>query len=805
MEFLNENNRNSSNSSFNRFNDVVESASISFRDIIDIVIAKWYWFLISVAVCMCVAVYFIRTQVPRYQRTAVVLVKQDNKGNNSPIQFTTMGNMGSKGVENELYMFRTRSVLRPVVRKLGLDVTYTMKGILRDYPLYNEGPFHVSFLSDFVSPVSFTLEYVDNTHYQISRINGNDVSMKCQFGATVDVAGEKIVVNPVPGQLELYSEKKIKVSRISEDAAAAVYQAGITTAVAAEGTSLIAITCVDSHPVRANDIITSIVEEYNKSILEDKNYVTTSTAAFLDDRIRVISRELGQVEDELTSFKQKNNIVDLSSAASQYVSESYRVRNEAISLETDITVAESIREYLADETRKNSIIPNISGGGDDNGVGNQIEKYNELILQRNRLLTNSGDNNVIIRNMDINLEAMRESISGAVDNYISSLKVRLGMARKVEEELLGNIRSVPDNERVALNIMRQQEIKETLYTYLLQKREENALQMAVTETNIRLIEDPVGPSGPILPVKSTYTTLALIIGLILPLGYIILSVLFNTKVRSRRDIEDILTLPIIGEIPETEKKLEKGELAVSENSNNLVSEAFRMLRANLNFMASDARVLMFISTMPDEGKTFVSRNFAQTLAFSGKRVILIDTDLRKRTQSLELNADTDNGLTYYLSGHICDLKSIIVKDVFKGVDLLPAGAVPPNPSELLMSDRFDKMIEELRNYYDYIILDNVPAQAVADASVVNRVADLTFYVIRVDYLDRRSLVDIERLKRENKFRNMSVILNGCIVNKKRYGYGYGYGYGNYGYGYGYGHKHESRFGIRRRLKKIFKL
>ena len=794
-------------------NDVADNMGLTFRDLIEIILQKWYWFLISLVFCFCFGVFLLRSEVPLFKRTSIVLVKQENKNINSPIQFTSLGGISTnQGVENELYMFRTRMVLTPVVKKLGLDVIYSMEGILRDYPLYNEGPFKVSFLNDYTYNISLTLELKDSSSYRILNVNtyrngqeiDDDTKIDCQFGKTVELYGERFVVNPVPEYLEPYAEKTITVSRISVPSAAAIAQSNLSTALVGENTTLISITCVDSHPRRAVDILNTLIDEYNLSILEDKNYVTTSTAAFLDDRIRVISTELGQVEDELTSFKQKNNIVDMSSSATQYINESFKVRSEALKLETDKIVAESILSYLKDESKTNTVIPNVAVT-DENGVLGQIKIYNELIMQRNRLLSNSGENNVVVRNMDINLDAMRQTISGSVDNYIRSLDLRIEKARQTEEDILGSIRRVPQNERIALNIMRQQEIKETLYTYLLQKREENALQMAVTETNIRVAEEPYGPNLPILPKSINYYFISIVLGIILPLIYLVIAVFMNTKVRSRRDIEGVLSLPIIGEIPQADRKQGASALEVSEKSNNILSESFRMLRANLNFMASDAQVLMFISTMPDEGKTFVSRNLARTLSFSGKRVILVDTDLRKRTQSIELNADGDNGLTYYLSGHITDLKSIIKHNVFGNIDLLPAGAIPPNPSELLMSDRFDAVIAELRKMYDYIILDNVPAQAVADAAVVNRVADLTFYVIRVDYLDRRNLVDIERLKRENKFRNMSVILNGCITDKKRYGYGYGYGYGSYGYGYGYGSKKESRFGIRRRLKKIFKL
>lgn len=768
MEFINDNNSNNFNS---------EGVSVSFRDIMGIVVRRWYWFVVSLVVFMLAAVLYLKMQVPAYQRTTVVLVKENNKKGGNTDLLAVTGGFGGSGVDNELYMLRTRMILRPVVEKLHLDVNYTMLGGLRDIPKYNDTPFTVNFLTPYTSFVALVIEPVTESTYRIVSLNDKECSLTCNYGETVEVGGDKIVVNPVPEYLSAYKGKRIEVTRTSVDIAAQIYQSRISTSLANEKTSLVAIKCVDYHPQRAEDILSTLVDVYNQSILDDKNFVTSSTAQFLDDRLAVISKELGEVEDQLTRFKQDNQLVDLSSSASQYLSESFSARNEALTIETEISVAKSVKDYLATEAKSGRLIPNVSGVG-DNTVQSQINSYNEIMLQRNRLLANSGENNVVIKNMDANLEAMRETISGAIDNYISALNVRLASARSLEDRMLSSIRSVPAQEKVALGIMRQQNIKESLYIYLLQKREETALQMAVSETSIRMIENPVGPYEPVSPVKSTFLILALIIGLVLPFGIIILSVIFNTKIRSRREVEEALSLPFIGEIPQAKKTLEDGVLAVSDDAGGPVAEAFRMLRANLSFLAKDAKVLMFISTLPNEGKTFVSRNLAQTLALSGKRVVLVDTDLRKRTQSILFHVSGNEGLSYYLAGYIDDVRKIIHHKVIGDIDIVPAGAVPPNPSELLMNERFDTFINELKGLYDYIILDNVPAQAIADAAVVNRVADLTIYVIREGLLDRRALPDIERLKRDKKFKNMSVVLNGCDIKSGSYGYGYGY----YGYG-----------------------
>lgn len=767
---------------------------IDIRDVLTMLLKKWQWFIISIVLFFGIAWVYIKVQQPQYQRSAVILVKSDknNRNNNFDIMSINSGLVGT-GVENELFMLRTRMNMRQVVRNLHLDISYSSVGYFRDYPLYKYIPFTVNFLNEYSQKLDLIISLVSDSKYEIVSINGDDVSVIGEYGKKITVGDDTIVVNPTEYN-STFIGRQILVSRMSLEAAAALYQSEISTDLVSENSTLVAIRCVDTNAARASAILNSIINVYNESIIQDKNNVTTSTARFIDDRLLVISRELGQVEDELTEFKQKNSIVDLSSSATQYLTESYKIRSDAVSIETEIAVANMVKRYLSDESRTNQLIPNVAGI-EDNGIQIQINNYNDLMLQRNRLITNSGENNSVIRNMDSSLASMRVTISGAIDNYIDALRVRLTSVNKVEEKILSNIHSVPDQEKVALGIMRQQNIKETLYTYLLQKREENALQMAVTETNIRVVEEPVGSGNPIKPVTTSIFMVAFILGIGTPLICIILGFFWNTTVRGRRDVEEYTTLPILGEIPQRDKKKDDDELVVTENSNNGISEAFRMLRANMSFMAKDAKVLMFISTIPGEGKTFVSRNFAVTLQLLGKKVIIVDTDLRKRTQSILAKHNTNNGLSYYLAGQTNNIKDIIVRNAIANVDLLPAGAIPPNPSELLMSDRFDSAISELREIYDYIILDNVPAQAVADASVVNRVADITLYVVRDRVLDRRALPDIEMLHREKKFHNMCIVINGCTVSKKNYGY--------YGYSYGYYSDSKKKKSIRAMIRSIF--
>ena len=414
----------------------------------------------------------------------------------------------------------------------------------------------------------------------------------------------------------------------------------------------------------------------------------------------------------------------------------------------------------------------------------------------------------MVKDLDNNLAAVRVNLTASMDSYLSTLKLKLRKAREVESQTLDRIESVPQQEKKALGIIRQQSIKESLYTFLLNKREENALQLAITEANIRVIESPFGSSAPVAPARRMLLMGAFIVGLIIPLAIQLLRLLWNTGVRGRKDIEDYTSMPILGEIPLMKDRDGEHAIVVEENKTSSVAESFRLLRSNMDFVAPQARVVMFTSTMPGEGKSFVSRNFAVTLAMTNKKVVLLDMDLRKRTLSKTLDLTTKNGVSTWLSGKNNSVSELVQSsNIHAMFDIISAGIVPPNPSELLMSDRLPVLVEELKKQYDYIILDCVPALVVADSSIIGRVADLTVYVIRNGMLDRRYLPELEKLYRENKFKNLTVVINGVDMESKKYGYGYGFGYG-YGYGYGVEHGRKKKrnviYKIAHRIGRIFR-
>ena len=774
---------------------------ISLREIFDIFYYNWKWFVLSALICLGLSRLYLATKPNVYQRQAVMLVKDEGNGYgrrsaiNTDALMALNGVLTGSSVKNEVYILRSHLLMKEVARKLHLDVLYSLDGVLRDESLYDVKPFEIQFFDeceDSVKLAVFDVRVVNKNEVRISNVkteeDNYDFDKVVRFGQRVKTPAGILTVIPNPKYLEQFEGQNIIVTHLDIELAANLVGKRISTGEMDKESTLVSITCTDTNINRADDILNALLEAYKQSIIADKNLLAQSTADFIDDRIALISKELGDVERELAQFKQGSNIVDVTQNAQAFLNQSTSARQRTVQLQAQQATINYLVDHIRSHSEGNSLIPSMSGVADV-GIQTQISKYNELMLQRNRLVENSGENSLNIKEMDANLREMKQAILLSLKGFSSSVDLQVRQAQREENELKQTLSSVPQKEKQVIDITRQQVIKETLYTYLLNKREETALQLAISEANIRIVEYPFGSTAPISPRKAVIMMAALLFGCVLPFVIIYAIGLLNMGVRGRADIEKYTTIPVIGEIPHVTEGFDKTKIMVSEKSNDTLSEAFRLLRFNLNFVNKDARVIMFTSTIPSEGKTFISRNFAQTLALAGKRVILIDTDIRKRTQTALYNAQRKEGLTSYLTGTEENISNLIMPgdDKYK-VDLMPAGVRPPNPAELLMSNRLDQLVEKLKETYDYIIVDNVPAQVVADAGIVNRIADLTIYVVRERKIDRRFLPELERLHQENKFNNLTILINDTHLEKKSYGYGYrpySYSY-TYGYGYGYG-------------------
>lgn len=761
----------------------------SLRDILDTLLDNWKWFLFSVVVCLGLARLYLASRPYVYQRQAVMLVKDDASGSGgrrSNISTDALmqlnGVLSGTSVKNEVYILHSFQLSQEVARNLHLDVMYNFKKGLKNISLYNDRPVTVDFLQPFSVPVIFSMDINSAQECTIhdvkmgSPLKESSYTGTIRMGQTLQTPFGKLAVTPIVKNLKAFVGKTIKVTRVSIDDAAIMIMNKCSSSELDKESSLVRITCNDTSIERAEDILMGLLDAYKQSIIDDKNQMAQSTASFIDSRIQLIERDLDDVEGQMADFKQNSGLMDIKANSEAFLSQSTAARQRTIQSEMQYSMVQYLVDYLTENSKGNSLIPTM-GGVNDNGIQSQIARYNELMLDRNRLAGNASENSPLIKEMDSNLSQMHSTILASLKGYTASLKLQLDKARAEENGIRGTINTVPQKEKQVIDITRRQTIKETLYIFLLNKREETALQLAITKANIRIVEHPFGSRVPIAPRKAIISLFALILGLAIPFSIFQIKERLNTSVRGRKDVEAYTSIPILGEIPHRKNGISDSDIIVSSQCDDVIGEAFRLLRFSMTFINKDARIIMFTSTMPGEGKTFISRNFAATLGMGGKKVVLVDTDIRKRTQSKLSSKGRSQGLTSYLSGAVDDVKSLVVpQDNACNLDMLPAGITPPNPAELLMSDRLEQCMEELKKHYDYIVVDNVPAQVVADAGIVNRIADLTIYVIREGKIDRRYLPELERLHQEEKFNHLCIVLNDCQTRNKKYGYGYGYSY-----------------------------
>lgn len=756
--------------------------------------SQWKWFLLSILICGGIAWYNYARAPLVYFRSATVIIKDpSNKASTSGLD--RFDNFINKvNVANEILQFRSKKLMREVVQRVHADVSYQIKDGLRSNELYNESPVLVS-LPDALpeQSFSFTMTLKDEKTVTLSDFSGIEAKPSYEVALNDTVAiieGMNVVVTATNYLRDSWLNTPIRVQKLPVESMVNYYKNALGIQQEEEEASILTLALKDSSPARAEDVLNTLITVYNEEAIKEKNQVAVNTANFINERLIIIERELGNVESNLESFKQRNQIVDIASSAGMYMTESQKYNADAMELETQLRLANFIKDYLTDPSKETDLIPSNTGISDMN-IENQISLYNAAKLKRDHLIDDSSVNNPVVQELNNSLRAMKQSIIRAVDNMIVSLNVKRNDAQNREMRAQDRVTAIPTKERQMLSIERQQKIKEALYLFLLNKREENALSQAMADNNARVIDGAEGSNAPISPNRNRILLLGLLVGIALP-GAVCLAILFmDTRVHGRKDIEGVTSVPYLGEIPldkEAMKDHRKKVMAVKEQGDDIVSEAFRILRTNMAFLSKKdkpAQVITFTSFNIGAGKTFIARNLSMSLAYMKKRVVMVDLDIRKGTLSRHFG-HYHVGVTNYLSDNTVKVDDIIQHQ--EGFDLIPAGILAPNPAELLMDNRLDELMNELRTRYDYIIADNVPVGLIADATIANRIADLTIFVVRAGKLDRRQLPDIEKLYQEKKLKNMALVLNGA--NPERHGYGYSYGYG---YGYGYGTKKKKTF------------
>ena len=792
-----------------------DEEKINYQELLFRYIIHWPWFLASILICLIGGWGYLYFQTPVYQVSASIMIKDDKKGGNSGS--ADLENLGLGGVitsaqsiDNEIEVLRSKTILKEVVNSLELYITYYDEDEFPKREMYKTSPVVVNLTAQEADKLP-SAALID---MQLSSDGGLDVNLKvglneynkrfdklpAVFPTNVGTFGFTLRDSLLNDQVEGRKDVRHISAVVSQPFGMAKgYQWALTIAPTSKATSVATVSLVNTNIQRGQDFINKLMEMYNRNTNNDKNEVAEKTREFINERIKIIDEELGNTEEKLETFKRNAGLTDISSDAQLAVSGNAEYEKKRVENGTQINLVRDLAKYINNPLNEYEVLPsNI--GLTDNGLTTQLERYNELVIERKRLLRTSTENNPMIINLDMSIRAMKANVKAAIDGTLQGLLIVKADLDREASRFSRRISDAPGQERQYVSIARQQEIKAGLYLMLLQKREENAITLAATANNAKIIDEPVAEGGPVSPKPKMIYMFALALGVGLPVGIIFLISLTKFKIEGRGDVEKLTRLPIVGDVPLTGEK--NGSIAVFENQNNLMSETFRNVRTNLQFMLeNDQKVILVTSTISGEGKSFVSSNLAISLSLLGKKVVIVGLDIRKPGLNKVFNISRkEQGITQYLSNPEKNLMDFVqVSDVSKSLYILPSGTVPPNPTELLARDGLDKAVETLKKNFDYVILDTAPVGMVTDTLLIGRVADLSVYVCRADYTRKAEYTLINELAENNKLPNLCTVINGLDLQKKKYGYYYGYGkYGKYygyakryGYGYGYG-EHKTK-------------
>ncbi len=818
-----------------RVNGLEEKSYFDFQAIYTTIILNWKWFLLSLSICLGTAFLYLRYTTPIYQAYAKMLIKneENRKGGNSLRNAQNLGVISySNGIDNEMEILGSLSIAEQTVRDLKLYTTYMSEGRITDRLLYKTQPVTVdidpSHLDKLNAPISLSIKKeganynVTGTYYVPTEDGGNTgpYSIEKTFSTLPQVINTRtgLLTFSANGTRLMSDGEIIKVNIVSPRSASYKYAGSLTVAQTSKTTTIARLSLVDEIPERAMDYLNQIVKSYNRQANEDKNEIAFRTEKFINGRLEKIHAELGSTEGQLENYKKRNRMVELNMSAGQAMTNANEYEQKLADANTQVALLNSISEYIKQPGNKYEVLPSNIGLQDPSST-NLINRYNEIVLERKRLLRSASENSPTVMPLTDQLNNLEASIKQAIGQSRRNLQIQRNSVASQFGKYSGDISMAPEQERMLNQIGRQQELKSGLYLMLLQKREENSISLAATADNGKLLDRPQY-GGKVSPNSSIILLMALIIGLGLPTLVIFIMQFFKYKIEGHDDVVRLTKLPILAEVAvASETAKTKADIVVHENKNNQMEEIFRSMRTNLQFILKEHQnVIMFTSTTSGEGKTFNAANLAVSFALLGKKVILLGLDIRKPrlAELFEIN-DHKHGITQLL---VCDTPTeaqikdqILPSGVNDYLDIMLAGPIPPNPTELLARNSLDKIVEVLRNIYDYILIDTAPVGLVSDTLQIGRIADATIYMCRADYTPKTSFYLVNSLDEERKLPNMSIVLNGIDMSKKKYGYYYGYGkygkygrygnygnkskrggQGNYGYGYGYGHYGKSSYG-----------
>ena len=825
-----------------------EKSSFDFATIYTALILNWKWFVLSLIICMGAAHIYLRYATPIYQSAAKLLIKDDEGsgssfkgGNNSIMSATNLGIISnSNGIDNEMEILKSRTLAQQTVYDLKLYVNYRHEGKLKDHILYGDQKVNIDMdlehLKKLNAPMNLKITregrnyHVTGSYYvpiDNNSFSPEAVNIDKTFSALPATIGTRVGVVRFTqnGNYMLRDGESLKATMIAPEIAAGKYVGNLNVTESSKTTTIVDLVLNDEIPQRAIDYLKQLAIVYNRQANEDKNEIAVRTEQFINQRLEKINAELGSTEGQLENYKKRNNMVELKTNATQAVANADQYAQKLSEANTQVALLDELTKYMNEPSNRHQPIPSNVGLSDASATS-LINEYNKIALQRNQLLHSASENSPTVTPLTAQLDDLNSSIKRAMTQARAGLRIQRNSIAAQAGKYEGQINNTPEQERMLTQIGRQQEVKSGLYLMLLQKREENSISLAATADKGKLIDTPVF-AGKVTPKNSIIMLIALILGLAIPAGILFLLEFFRYKIEGHNDVEKLTNLPIIADVAiASERAKTKADIVVDENKNNLMEEIFRSLRTNLHFLLKQHdKVIMFTSTTSGEGKTFIASNVAISFALLGKKVVLVGLDVRKpRLAELFEIDDHHHGITNLLvkdEVNWSDVKEqIIPSGINDKLDILMAGPVPPNPGELVTRESLDQTMEQLKEHYDYILIDTAPVGLVTDTLALGRISNATVYVCRADFTQKASFGLINSLNMEKKLPNMSIVLNGVDLSKKKYGYYYGYGkygkygkYSNYGmygskgkygyksYGYGsygsygsYGNYSKSRYG-----------
>jgi len=761
-------------------------------------LSYWKWFVTSLIVCLLLGAFYLKSTTRIYEVNSTVLLKDDKKGSGSGMaDLSALKDLGmfdiKNNVDNELEILKTSNLTEQAVRDLGLYVSYTEIGTFKNKILYGfDCPIHItlpeSVLDTLTQEYKFKVAIIQHDGFEFSgTFNDKDFNIKAASTDSMAV----MPFGKIYFKRTTFLPQNTMTIGILVDPPVNVANdlLGRTTMeLTSKTTSVVNITLKTPNVVRGKDFLNKLVEVYNREDMEDQNQVASNTNTFVEIRLDSLAKELKRVETQVENYKQQQGLTDIDAEADLFVEKTGDYEQKSLEVETQLAIVSDVDEYMHKKENRYRLLP-AGTGIKSESLNGQITDYNKLLMQRNRLSRTASHTNQSMIDLTAQIDGMFSAVQASVRNEKRNLQITRNDLVKKNQENAGRIKSIPRQERQYTEIKRQQEIKQTLYLFLLQKKEENSLNMVGVVPGAKIIDKPRSNYIPVSPKKAIIMILSLMFGFVIPIIILYLRNTLRYHIENKEELEKMSIVPILGEIAKSEQT---GNIVIRENSTNRFTEMFRLLRTNLLFILGDPgqKVINVLSSIGGEGKTFICINLAMSLALLDKKVLIIGLDVRKPKLGEYIGMDNETGITLYLTGNLDKNKLIRPSGIHPNLSVITSGPVPPNPAELMAKPALDKLIDECKDKFDYIILDTAPIGIVSDSYALNRFADVNLYVIRADYTPKKNIEDATILFKQKKLTRMYFILNAADLQKAsyRYGYGkkYGYGYGNkYGYGYGY--------------------